>query len=175
MKILEIGGSITPQAHLNEAWEGAEFLHLDAVEDYKPDILCDAADIPSEYWGIFDGVFASHVLEHFHWVLGSSVLQHWTELLKPGGELHIIVPSLEWAARAILSENPPISVLAHLYAGQVNEYDIHKTGFTMMLLRKYFAEAELEVRQARTVPYHILVSEEPVPAEQHYLVGVKPV
>jgi len=175
LKVLEIGGQPKPQAHLNEAWADAEILHLDAVKDHKPDILCDARDIPVEYWGTFDAVFASHVLEHFPWYEGSAVLEHWAELLKPGGELHIIVPSLEWAARAILSEKVPMSVLPHLYAGQVDEYDIHRTGFTMLLLRKYFDEVNLGVTMARTTPYWIMVLGEPMQAEQHYVVGVKQV
>ena len=180
LKVLEIGPSNHPQARFIPGWEDAEHFTLDAMWDEniegwaKPDILCDAADIPEEHWGKFDGVFSSHVLEHFPWYVGSNVLQHWTELLKPGGAMHVVVPSLEWAAREILSENPTPAIFPHLYAGQTNEYDIHKTGFTMLLLRKYFEEAGLMVRTARTGTYTIVVLGEPMPSEQHYIMGVKP-
>lgn len=181
LRVLEIGGEPKPQAHFNEAWKDAEILHLNSHEDFgvdwetkKPDILCDAADIPEEHWETFDAVFASHVLEHFHWALGNSIIAHWAQLLKPGGELHIVVPSLEWAARGILSEKMPLSVLAHLYAGQLDEYDIHKTGFTMLLLRMYFAEAGLQVTFAQTLPYGIKVLGQAMTAEQHYIIGTKP-
>ena len=163
------------------AWKDAEILHLNATDEYgvdwdcpPPDIMCNAAEVPEEYWGTFDAVFASHVLEHFHWALGHSIIEHWGELLVPGGELHVIVPSLEWAARGILSEKMPLSVLAHLYAGQTTEYDIHKTGFTMLLLRMYFAEAGLQVVFAQTLPYGIRVMGQTMTAEQHYVIGKKP-
>ena len=182
LRVLEIGGQPKPQAQDNPAWKDAEILHLNATDDYgiegdfpPPDIMCDAADIPEEHWGTFDAVFASHVLEHFHWALGSSVLAHWAELLVPGGEIHVIVPSLEWAARGILSEKMPMSVMPHLFAGQVTEYDVHKTGYTMLLLRAYFAEAGLQVTFAQTLPYAIGVLGQVMTAEQHYVIGTKPV
>lgn len=145
---------------------------MDVVEDHEPDIVCNARDVPEEYWGQFDGVFASHVLEHFEWWEQDAILKHWTELLKPGGELHIVVPSLEWAARVILSENPILGVLPHLYGGGVDIYDIHRTGYTMLLLRKYFESAGIAVREAKTMPYWISVLGNPVQAEQHYVWGV---
>ncbi len=172
--VLEIGANQKPQAQFIEEWKGAKILTLDVDKEQKPDIVADAADMPPELYGKLDGLLASHVLEHFSYWSTNKVLAGWVKCLKEGGELHILVPSLEWAARQVLSENPSPAIYAQLYAGQVNQWDVHLTGFTMRKLRQLFEKEGLAVHTARTGIYHLNVSTLGVfPAEQHYIVGVK--
>ena len=172
--VVEIGANVKPQAQFVEAWAGAKILTVDVDEKMKPDILCDAADMPPELYGKLDGLLASHVLEHFSYWKTNEVLANWIRCLKEGGEIHVLVPSLEWAAREVLSENPSPAVYAQLFAGQVNQWDVHLTGFTMRKLRQLFEREGIAVHTARTGIYHIRVRDlGEFEAMQHYIAGVK--
>lgn len=172
--ILEIGGQPKPQAQFIEQWAGAKVLDLNADDKYSPHILADAADMPPELYEKLDGLLASHVLEHFSYWKTDKVVEGWVRCLKEGGEIHILVPSLEWAAREILSEKPSPAVYGQLYAGQTTPWDLHLTGFTMRKLRQVLEKAGISVNVARTGVYHIKVGEMgDFPAEQHYIAGVK--
>lgn len=172
--ILEIGANQKAQAQFVDAFQGGKILTLDVDEKQKPDILADAADMPPELYDKLDGLLASHVLEHFSYWKTDQVLAGWIRCLKAGGEIHILVPSLEWAAREVLSEQPSPAVYAQLYAGQVNQWDVHLTGFTMRKLRQLFEKAGIDVYIARTGIYHLRVSTlGEFEAHQHYIAGVK--
>jgi predicted SAM-dependent methyltransferase len=172
--ILEIGANVKPQAQYVEGWAGARLLVMDVDEKQKPDIVGDAADMPPELYGKLDGLIASHVLEHFSYWKTEEVLAGWIKCLKDGGELHILVPSLEWAAREVLSERPSPAVYAQLYAGQVNQWDVHLTGFTMRKLRQLMEKLGIACNVARTGIYHVRVGTlGEFEALQHYVSGVK--
>lgn len=175
--VLEIGPNVKPQARFVDAWKeerDTKVITLDVDADQKPDIVGDAADMPPELYGKLDGLLASHVLEHFSYWKTDTVLAGWIRCLKEGGELHILVPSLEWAAREVLSERPSPAVYAQLYAGQVNQWDVHLTGFTMRKLRALFEKLGISVHTARTGVYHIRVGNMgEFEALQHYIAGVK--
>lgn len=172
--VLEIGANVKPQAQYVPAFEGAKIITLDVDEKMKPDVVADAANMPPELYGKLDGLLASHVLEHFSYWDTEKVLKGWVKCLKDGGELHILVPSLEWAAREVLSENPSPAVYAQLYAGQVNQWDVHYTGFTMRKLRQLMERVEINCHTAKTGIYHIRVGTlGEFEALQHYVAGVK--
>jgi predicted SAM-dependent methyltransferase len=172
--ILEIGANVKPQAIYVPGWEGSKFITLDADEKQNPTIVADAADMPPELYDKLDGLLASHVLEHFSYWHTDEVLAGWVKCLKPGGELHILVPSLEWAARQVLSEQPSPAIYAQLYAGQVNQWDVHFTGFTMRKLRQLMEKVGINCQVARTGIYHVRVGNlGEFEAEQHYVAGIK--
>ena len=77
-----------PENKLPQPW-----LNVD-LDGPAADYLCDISDLPDEWTGVFDTVRASHVLEHFFMEEMDSVIQEWMRVLKPGGELMIIVPDL---------------------------------------------------------------------------------
>ena len=171
--VLEVGANVKPQAGYIQGWEGAKVLTLDVDEKQKPDILGDAANMPSQLLSRLDGLLASHVLEHFSYWKTETVLTGWIKCLKVGGELHIVVPSLEWAAREVLSERPSPAVYAQLFAGQVNEWDVHLTGFTMRKLRHIMEKVGIAVDTANTGIYHVRVGDREYEAMQHYVAGTK--
>lgn len=172
--ILEIGANQKAQAQFVESFKDGKILTLDIDEKQNPDILADAADMPPELYGKLDGLLASHVLEHFSYWKTDEVLAGWVRCVKPGGEIHVLVPSLEWAAREVLSEQPSPAVYAQLYAGQVNMWDVHLTGFTMRKLRQLFERAGVDVHVARTGLYHLRVGTlGEFESQQHYIAGVK--
>lgn len=173
--ILEIGANQKPQAQYVEEWQGAKIITLDIDKKQNPDIVADAANMPQMLKGQLDGLLASHVLEHFSYWKTEEVLKGWVDCLKDGGELHILVPSLEWAAREVLSEKPSPAVYAQLFAGQVNEWDVHLTGFTMRKLRQLMDRVGIKTQVARTGVYHVRVGTAPHEFEalQHYVAGTK--
>jgi len=168
MKVLEIGGGVSPRAHL--AWKDAEIVTMDADPQYDPDILCDAGQLDGME-DCYDAILAAHVLEHFGWYRIKDVLEGWVKLLKPGGELYVIVPSLEWACSN--SEKYPFQVQPHLFGGQLTEWQIHKCMFTGPLLTAFFHRVGLESIVLATTPYTFLCLGERVDAEEHHVRGIK--
>jgi len=171
LRVLEIGAGPKPQAKKLLPDTFIETMDIDP--QYKPTYLHDAATIPQELYGKFDLVFASHVLEHFPWYETHNVLVEWRKALRVGGELHVLVPSLEWAAEQILSGHPSKAINGHLYAGSQTQWDVHKAGFTLPILRAHFEHARLAVALAESGPYPIAISGEIMRAEQHYIIGRK--
>lgn len=178
MNIVEIGANIKPQAHVIPYWKEARVLTVDIDPKQNPDIVADASNLymalPEELRGKLDGVFASHVLEHFSYWDTERVLTNWKDCLREGGELHVVVPSWEWAAREVLSEKPSPALLGHSFAGQVNTWDVHLCMFTMRNLRRIFEKIGLSVIRARTGEYSLAIGhpDNIHKAEQHYIVGV---
>lgn len=167
--ILEIGANVKPQAQ--EIYPNDKIVIMDVDKDLKPDILMDAGKMT--YKNKFDAILASHVLEHFPYHDTFSVLERWRDALVKGGKLHILVPSWEWSARQVLSESPSKALWGHTFAGLTNEWDVHKCMFTMRNLRYLFDKVGLNVTEARTTKYTLMIYGERMEAEQHYVVGEK--
>lgn len=167
--VLEIGPNVRPQAQL--IFPDAKILTMDIDKQMKPDIVMDAGKM--NFKEKFDGILASHVLEHFSYFDIINVLNKWRDALVPQGELHILVPSWEWTARQVLSENPSKALFGHTFAGQVNEWDIHRCMFTMRRLRAVLDKVGFDVIHAKTGEYVLMINGEKETAEQHYAVGVK--
>ena len=94
-----------------------------------------------------------------------NTVKAWVAALKDGGELTVMVPSLEWAAVQILIGDPSRATQAHLFGGE----SIHRSGFTMMDLRTVCQVAGVAVTHAATNTYTIDENE----AELHTVRGVK--
>jgi len=173
LKILEIGPGPNPQAA--RVWPGSEVETMDMDETANPTYKHDANEMPEELHGKYDYVFASHVLEHFSYKDTVRVLGEWAKALKPGGQLHIVVPSLEWCAREVLepSGGKSLAVQIMLYGGHNNPWDFHMVGFTVRHLRALFDQMGMPVITARSGPCMINAFGTLVESEQHYLCAVK--
>ena len=140
-KILDIAPGTTPL----KTDEG-KVVTVDIREDVKPDYRCDFRRMPFAT-GEFDIVHSSQGLEHIRRTDVSPTLDEWIRVLKPDGELRIIVPNLEWAAKLILAGDlgdmvPKVEVTALdvLYAQQQYDEDFHMNGFTPKSLEKQLRE-----------------------------------
>lgn len=129
--------------------------------------------VPEEFTGKFDAVMANGVLQRFNYMEAPNVMAAWAKCLKDGGELHIIVPSLEWACREVLSESPSPVCMVALYGAQGGDGSVHTSGFTMRLLRAHCARTGLNVTKARTADTAIDVNGTEYKLQQHYVCGVK--
>ena len=80
----------------------ADWVNLDATPA-SPEVRAhDLADPLPFADGHFQGVYASHVLEHFPPDEGLRLLRECLRVLRPGGVVRIVVPDLEAIARAYL-------------------------------------------------------------------------
>jgi len=196
LRVLEIGGGPKPQVMYGfpdaeivalqepgfntEKWRGVfDDNYVDELETYYHDTVAelvrgDAAEVDKFMEAEqFDVVFSSHVLEHFPYWQTDEVLGKWAALAKPGGQVHTVVPSAEWAARQLLAEKPSKALMGHLHGGIVDQYDIHLCSFTLLYLRVKYVRAGLEVIKAITTAYPIMAGGVAYEAEQHYVVGLK--
>lgn len=117
-----------------------EFVLNDISPHKNIDLVCDIRDIlkyvPEGYCSI---VRMSHVLEHFTIKERIKILNDIHKILENNGELIIIVPNFKWHAELVTTGNDKMAVL-YAFGGQLDEYDLHKTGYTVKILRKRLEE-----------------------------------
>lgn len=129
---------------------------------------------PKKYTRKYERILAYFVLQRAANLAVVDILKKWRALLKPEGELHVHVPSVEWFGREILNpEQPSPFALQHLFGLQVDEHTFHLSAFSLGRLRKDLHKAGLAVKYARVYPYQISVNGHSYRAEQHHVVGVR--
>ena len=169
MRALDLGsGKTQVSKHL---WPECEIVTVDMDPKSGATVTADVRHLPD--LGQFDYVLASHVLEHLGRLEALPAVQHWMDYLLPGGQLHILVPDLEWAAEHIvLSDEPPTAQhLMHIYGLQTSEWEYHRSGYTAQVLRSLLQRAGLKIERLESMPYLIqLPNVEPVRARQLYAI-----
>jgi SAM-dependent methyltransferase len=131
-------------------------LRVDIREEVNPDFRCDIKDTPFAD-GQFEVVFSSHVLEHNSRSEVDVALKEWTRILADGGELRLVVPNLEWAAKNVLDGKLDFNTLNVLYGQQDYKENFHKMGFTPKSLRKLLENHGLEVVEENLDGFHLLM------------------
>jgi SAM-dependent methyltransferase len=131
---------------------------LDIDPEVRPEVLLDARQLTSLTPAIYDAVYCSHNLEHFHSGDVPRVLKGFLHVLKPDGFAEIRVPDLQavvehWVKNGMDIEDVlyqsaagPIMIKDVLYGlgweierrGQ--EFFSHKTGFTLKSLARVLVE-----------------------------------
>lgn len=140
-KAIDIGCGVNHQ-HLGDDYH---VIRTDIRDECNPDYRCDVRELPFEK-ETFDLVFSSHVLEHFGRNEWQNVLKEWVRVLKPDGELRLVLPNIRWAVQKFIDGDaykPEFQphVWNVLYGGQSNPYDFHYNGWTEDTLK--FALEEL--------------------------------
>lgn len=148
---LDIGPGVNVQPH-----EDSPVIRLDNRHEIRPTVMSDARSLPFSD-GVFSVVYASHVLEHFHYRETYEVVTEWLRVLRPGGEFQLFVPNLEWIAMQILSGICDIHVLHSLYGGQFFKGDLHQTGFTPTTLKELLDNFAWDSMHLRTFRNNICV------------------
>lgn len=124
--------------------EGYHVIRTDIRDECNPDYRCDVRSLPFNN-GYFDLVFSSHVLEHFGRWEWKDVLKEWVRVLKPEGELRLVLPNINWAISKFQDGSwQRGDVYPHvfnvLYGGQSNPYDFHYNGWTEETLKASLEE-----------------------------------
>jgi predicted SAM-dependent methyltransferase len=134
---LHIGGQIR-----EPGWEV-----INAVAGPHVDHLGNAGDLSQFDDGLFEQIYASHVLEHFDYKDElSAALTEWHRVLRPGGRLFVSVPDLDilarlFLARARLTLEERYFVMRMIFGGHIDEYDYHQVGLNQEFLTHYLAGA----------------------------------
>ncbi len=123
--------------------------------------------------GELDGIFTHFILTNIAYRRTQQVVDDWARCLKPGGLLHILVPSFEWLMRAALQEEIPMHVRPLLFGTQHDQHHIAMNALTMLDLRVLLRQAGLTVIKARQKIFHVQFGDDSLEAEQHYVVGEK--
>jgi len=126
---LDIGPGRNMQPHFDQP-----VVRVDRRGEVKPHVIADARALPFRD-GVFSTVYASHILEHFHWKEVPAILREWARVVMGGGELQVMVPNLEWSALQIQYGIVDEFVLNALFGRQENHLDVHRTGFVPTMLR----------------------------------------
>jgi predicted SAM-dependent methyltransferase len=166
---------------------GTDWINIDGFRDRNVHICLDlnrALPFPD---GLFSGIFAEHLLEHFDQAQGEALLRECFRTLEPGGCVRVIVPDGEKIVRTYL-ENPAELVARrgngttfgmdalNLYFRQRYE---HQFMYDWPLLRHHFIRAGfVDVQQVSykqgNASRQILLDDEKYAWESLYVEAVKP-
>lgn len=117
----------------------------------------------------YDALIAYHALGRIAVRECGAALKSWLDCVKPGGEIQLYSPSLEWAAEQILSESPSPAAIFHLFGTQINQENFYVSAYTLRDLRTLCERAGLSVIHARAGLYTINEHE----CEMHLIIGKK--
>lgn len=122
---------------------------LQDIEPHKGiDLVCDIEELDKYVEkGQCAHIRISHVLEHFETHKVPVLIKMFHTLLEEGGELEIHVPNLRWHMQ-LIAEGKDEEAVNYMFGGQKDKYDLHKTGFTVNILRKLLLNAGFSVKEA---------------------------
>lgn len=135
---------------------GGKIPHPDwKIVDIEPrpevDYVTDASDLSLFESNSVGMIYASHILEHFHYKLNDEVLttlKEWHRVLKPGGKLLVSVPDLKTLCWLYLNPNflpeERLYIMTIIFGGHENQYDVHRVGFDFETLGIFIAAAGFE-------------------------------
>jgi predicted SAM-dependent methyltransferase len=136
-------------------------IKVDLRESTSPDFRADVRSLPFTD-NFADIVFSSHTLEHFGRHEVEAVLKEWARVLKPGGEMRLVVPNIEWAAEKILDPKTPDAewddIYNVLYGAQTYAENFHYFGFTPRMLTEILEAHGIKNNKITKTYYHIISS-----------------
>ncbi len=105
-----------------------DFINIDLYNP-KAQIKADVKFLPFKDNSV-DYIWASHIIEHFHYFEAFDVLREWYRVLKVGGKLMIETPNLLSSAKKFVegNEQDRINLYGHFFAqpwlgpGQVHKF-----------------------------------------------------
>lgn len=158
-------------------WPGYKTYTTDIRADAKPDYVQDTRwlNLPDNH---FDLVASSHHLEHLGRFDQEQVWREMFRILKPGGKMEHIVPSLDWAGHKLQAGVVDEHVYNVLYGAQeahgyAREYNLHYFGYTAKVAQALAEECGLvnvQVRDWRQEPglgYNLVITgDKPAKAQE---------
>ncbi len=139
---------------------GGKETHPDwKIFDIEPrpevDFIGDAISLDQFADNSIAAIYASHILEHFHYNFNDELekaLTEWHRVLEPGGKLYLSVPNLHVLCWLYINPNLNTSdryeIMRMMFGGQINQYDIHRVGFDFDFLCYYLELAGFETCEA---------------------------
>jgi len=175
VKILDIGSGVASVASVVfDDIQDKQIVRADVNPDLKPDVIFDITKpLPEELKGQFDIVYCSHMMEHIDRNKVFAAMDNLIAAAKDMGEIWVIVPSMEWAANEILRGRDGIHIQGHIFGGQSNEWEYHRSGFTLSALRFLFESRKILVRKAYQAPFTLGYENREFQCVQNVVIGLK--
>lgn len=166
-RVLNVGGGNRAVA-IPRVYDGWEHVLLDIDPTGNPDIVCDALQLSQLPPSVYDAVYCSHNLEHYHRHEVSVVLAGFRHVLKADGFADLRVPDLGELMRIVVRDGldiddflyqsaaGPIAVRDVIFGYGVqieqagNPFFAHKTGFTQKSLTQMLARCGFPYAFARS-------------------------
>lgn len=152
-KVVDLGCGEQDNSYTTD--EG-DVLRVDIRESVNPDYRCDVRQTPFAT-GEFDVVFSSHTLEHFTRFEATEVVKEMARILKPDGELRLVVPNIAWAAQHIMNKEIDANVMNVLYGQQSYAENYHYSGYTPEMLEQLLKANGFVSFTWEFVNYHMAV------------------
>lgn len=100
-------------------------------------------------------IYSSHSLEHVRKAEVIPALIEWLRLLQPGGRLILRVPDLKWCVENWLATGCRNGwELDTIFGSQEHEGNVHKTGFTPLMLHFYLTRSGFIVDSWQSIQSH---------------------
>ena len=138
---------VTPlQLHVGGQQSRAGWFNVNSIDSDAVDLVADCSDlsmIPNSSCGT---IYCSPVIEHLsHNGQLHKTLRGFRRILRNAGKILISVPDLDVLCRLFLRQDLDIGqrhfVMAMIFGGQVSEFDFHKAGFNLALLKVSLVDA----------------------------------
>ena len=133
--------------HLGGKEPHSDWKILDIEPRPEVDFIGNAADLSQFADGSVETIYASHILEHFHYSLNNELLTtltEWYRVLQPSGQLMVSVPNLQTLCWLYLNPNLTLTdrhqLMRIIFGGHMNEYDVHRVGFDPDTLTLYLQQ-----------------------------------
>lgn len=142
----------------------------------EPNIIGDGETLSTIADESYDFLVSSHVIEHMKNPIGS--LEHWCRILKPGGQIYLIVPD----KRAIFDRHRVRTALEHIildYKRPSDERDFeHCLDYAKFVHghsgNDALAFADNIVKTNYSIHYHVFIPEDIVRLVQWFSANVRP-
>jgi len=131
----------------------AGFINLDLFSETPDVVYMDIRNL--EFMdNTVDYILASDVLEHFSHRETNKLLNEWSRVLKPGGEIEIRCPNLKLQIQAYLRGDWNADIASYMiFGGQTNPGDYHCIGFDENSIKNHLAAAGFEVTYYEELDY----------------------
>lgn len=112
------------------------WVNIDIFSTVSADLYANMSALPYDRNSI-DVIYASHVLEHVNRHVVRTVLNHWYDLLVPGGLLRLSVPNFSAIITRYNMTHNLSELMGLLYGGQNSPLNVHHIIFDMDLMTEY--------------------------------------
>ncbi len=165
--VLHAGAGCRKSSPIPEVFKDWKEIRLDIDSQSEPDILSSIVAMPMVDDESVDVVYTAHTLEHLYIHEAICALREFYRVLKPGGQLLILVPDLQSAAEVLAMDYPDAQMYSTPSAGSISPIDMvygfqawvckgnyfmaHKMGYTCSLLKKKLGLAGFERLDVRRI------------------------
>lgn len=136
-------------------------------------IVCNAWELEHHVeGGSIEAIYSRHFFEHLTYAQGRNTLKVFHRVLRPGGELHLIVPDIRYHITQLLRSGPRSAAnpkwterqhaLGSLWGwqrdGETEVWDVHKAGYDEAGLAEALRQAGFQrVKRLPDKPWHLSV------------------